>query len=172
MKKALTMFAVVAIAAVASVSASAAVNHPIGVAVKGPIVATPTGNGGPFGLTITSVSVGTSGATPCYNCAGEGYVDLPWLQDVIPAGSAMTSTVQMQDFGYTGAPAVFYSVMQNGKVISQTEVVFPFTLSPGEEALAYFPDTAPATTGQTEIIATVYSGQTLVATSVYYISID
>jgi hypothetical protein len=170
MKKTLTMFAVAAVALFAGVNAKAE-NHPVGVALKGPVHAAGPSNkaGGAAGLTVTAIAVGTSGFYPCYNCAGGGDVDLPYEQNTIPAGVAMVSSIQMQDTFYSGAPTIEYAILQGGKVISSSYVTFPFDLFPNEEALAYFPDTAPLTTGPTQVVMKVLNGSTVIGTSVYNI---
>ena len=170
MKKTISMFTLASAILFAGVNAKAATMG-VGYAVKGPIVKTNPSNGGKYGLTITAITTGNSVAIPEYNGAGFGYVDLPYLVDVVNTGESITTTVQMQSLTFTSAPAVFLAYMQNGKVISQAEVVFPFDLIPDEEALAYFPSTAPAT-GATDIVADVYSGTTLVATQVYHIYVN
>ena len=170
MKKAFTMFAAAAAILFAGVNASAAVNHPIGTAVKGPKLATPPPATGSV-LTITSITVGTSGFTPCYGCAGGADVDLPYPVDVIPAGTAMTTTIQMQDVTYSGAPTVVYGLLLNGTLVSEASVTFPFDLFPNEEALAYFPETAPTTTGTYQVVGEIYNGSTRIGALSYYINV-
>jgi hypothetical protein len=80
-------------------------------------------------------------------------------------------TIQMQDNFFSGAPTVYYTLVQGGAVIQSGSVAFDFDLVPNEEALAYFPETAPTTPGPATVIMEVYNGATLVGSSNYHIFI-
>jgi hypothetical protein len=162
MKKTITMFTVAAAMLFAGVSAKAAVK---GFAVKGPVSSAPSKApaGGGSGLTITSVLTGTfEGIDPQY---GAGFVAVPYPQNTIAAGASIVSTCQMQDNFFSGAPTVNYVLIQGGAVVQSASVTFPFDLVPNEEALAYFPDTAPSTTGPATIVMEVLDGTKVVGTS-------
>jgi hypothetical protein len=171
MKKALSTFAVVGFIAFASVNASAAVNHPIGVtkvAAGKPMAAPPPSNGFAAGLTITGVSVGNGADLPFFS---PPYVGLPYLLDAVAAGSSIVTSVSLQSTIYTGEPTVNYEFVQGGTVLSSASVTFSSDFLPGYVGLAYFPETAPSTKGPSQILVTVYNGTTLIATQVYLVDI-
>jgi len=176
MKRNVSMLAVGAALLFASVSAQAE-NHPVGVALKTAASSAashkPSGYaGGASGLTFTGISVGGSQFYPCYNCAGSGSVAVPYELNTVKGGSGIISTLQMQDTFFSGYPTVNYSMMQKGKVISSSSVTFPFSLFPNEEALVYFPDTAPTTVGAAQVVMQVMDGSTVVGSMTYNIFID
>ena len=77
----------------------------------------------------------------------------------------------MQDTFFAGYPTVNYTLVQGGVVVSTSSLTFPFELVPNEEALVYFLDTAPATTGPATIIMSVTNGSQTIGNMSLHIEI-